>query len=67
MGRTIGEKQVSRGVDFKTLLGSLSAVYYTGALKWSDFSALPPQKTLLPKTGAQMSWQSIGDCGSLWD
>lgn len=28
------------------------------------FFTLPPQKTLLPKTGAQMSSQSIGDCGS---
>lgn len=62
-----GEKQVSRGVDFKTPCWKpVSCLLHRGTeMVWTFSDPAAPRENPASKTGAQMSWQSIGDCGSL--
>ena len=54
MGPSIGEKQAKVWVSRLLPESRVSCVFYRGT-EMVGFSVLPPQKTLLPKTGAQMS------------
>lgn len=56
------EKGPKPGVGFKATSWQLCWLFIEQSTKKGGFFRPDAQKTLLPKTGAQMSLQSIGDC-----